>query len=176
LLCQSLAKPAAAYIKPRVMARQTHLRRHLDQSRHTAIAGGSESARIDASQARSQGRGAQGRVIAMADIPKRMKRMLRDYAGKAHEAELRQALAPLADAFKRWEGGALDSFDLKDLIHHFHQGPAREIYLRNATNYLDPPVAYAIATGLVDRATVPPELLAHLARDIEFYQDQETES
>jgi hypothetical protein len=35
------------------------------------------------------------------DIPKRVKRLLREYASAAHEKELRRALLPLADAFKR---------------------------------------------------------------------------
>jgi hypothetical protein len=109
---------------------------------------------------------------AMAEIPKRLKRLLREYAGKAHEAELREALAPIAEAFKRWERGEIDSFDLKDLIHQFHQGPAREIYLRYYDRAPEPPVAYAIVSGLIDRATVPAELLNHLARLITRYEDE----
>jgi len=108
----------------------------------------------------------------MAEIPKRLKRLLREYAAKAHQAELRGALAPLADAFKCWERSGIDSFDLKDLIHRFHQGPAREIYLRYDTRHLDTPVAHAIVSGLIDRATVPAELLDYLARAIKFCEDQ----
>jgi hypothetical protein len=59
----------------------------------------------------------------MAEISKRLKRLLHEYGGKAHEAELREALVPLAEAFKRWERGEIDSFELKDMIHRFHQGP-----------------------------------------------------
>ena len=58
----------------------------------------------------------------MGDIPKRVKRLLREYASAAHEEELRRALLPLAEAFKRWEHGDLDSGELSDLIHRFHQG------------------------------------------------------
>ncbi|MBV8169038.1 MAG: hypothetical protein JO021_19745, partial [Alphaproteobacteria bacterium] len=50
----------------------------------------------------------------MAAIPKRIKRMLRECAGKAHDEELRRALLPLADAFKRWERNELQSYDLKE--------------------------------------------------------------
>lgn len=111
----------------------------------------------------------------MAEIPKRIKRLLREYAAVAHEAELRQALVPLADAFKGWEQGNLDSFELKDLIHQFHHGPARDIYVRYATNYLALPVGHAIATGVLDRAAVPAELLDHLAGLLEFYKDERAE-
>jgi len=66
----------------------------------------------------------------MADIPKRVKRLLRECAAAAHEEELRRALLPIAEAFKRWEQGELGSGDLSELIHRFHQGPARDLYLR----------------------------------------------
>lgn len=109
----------------------------------------------------------------MADIPKRLKRLLREFAERAHEAELREALKPLAEAFKRWERNELDSFELSDLIHRFHQGPAREVHVRYATSisHLALPVAHAIVSGPLDRATVPPELLDHLAREIYFYEE-----
>jgi hypothetical protein len=38
----------------------------------------------------------------MADAPKRIKRLLREYAGAAHEEELRRALLPVSEAFGRW--------------------------------------------------------------------------
>jgi len=45
----------------------------------------------------------------MADTPKRIKRLLREQGGRAHEEELRRALVPVAEAFKRWEHGELGS-------------------------------------------------------------------
>jgi hypothetical protein len=109
----------------------------------------------------------------MRDVPKRLKRLLREYAGRAHEAELHQALVPLADAFKRWERGELDSFELNELIHRFHQGPSREIYVRYVSRDFEPALAHAIATGLIDRTAVPAELLDHLARLIEWLEERE---
>src|SRR5919197_5865455 len=41
--------------------------------------------------------------LGMVDIPKRVKRLLRECAAAAHEEELRRALVPIAEAFKRWE-------------------------------------------------------------------------
>ena len=108
----------------------------------------------------------------VGDIPKRVKRLLRKYASAAHEEELRRALLPLAEAFKRWEHGGLDSGALSDLIHRFHQGPARELFLRYNTSNLVAPVAYAIAAGIVDRTAVPGELLEHLTGMIEFYEKE----
>jgi hypothetical protein len=111
----------------------------------------------------------------MADTPKRIKRLLREHAGEAHEEELRRALMPVAAAFKRWERGALGSGELSETIHRVHQGPARELFVRYNTPHLKMAVAYAITVGVLDRQTIPAELLDHLARALEFYEsDQAT--
>ena len=57
----------------------------------------------------------------MAETPKRIKRLLREYAAVAHEEELRRALLPVAEAFRRWEGKELDSGELSEIIHKFHK-------------------------------------------------------
>ena len=105
-------------------------------------------------------------------IPKPVKRLLREYASAAHEEELRRALLPLAEAFERWERGGFDSGELSDLIHRFHQGPARELFLRYNTSNLAAPVAYAIAAGIVDRTAVPGELLEHFTGMIKLYEKE----
>ena len=112
----------------------------------------------------------------MTDTPKRIKRLLREHAGLAHEEELRRALVPGAEAFKRWEQGYLSSGDLSDIIHRFHQGPARELFARYNHPYLDMAVAYAITVGVLDRQTIPAELLDHLARALAFYESQQATS
>jgi hypothetical protein len=112
----------------------------------------------------------------MADTPKRIKRLLREQAGRAHEEELRRALVPVAEAFKRWEHGDLGSGELSDIIHHFHQGPARELFGRYNNPYMDLAVAYAITVGVLDRQTIPAELLDHLARALAFCESQQATS
>ncbi len=54
-------------------------------------------------------------------------------------------MLPLAEAFKRWQRGELDSYALQDMIHSFDRGPAREIYSRydRRTGYQDAHVARA---------------------------------
>ena len=94
--------------------------------------------------------------------PKRLRREMRQLATKAEEAELRAALQPLADDFKRWEAGAIDSFDLKALIHDFHQGLGREIYLRYDTPDPEILVANAVASGTLNPETISPAIMAEL--------------
>lgn len=109
----------------------------------------------------------------MADTPKRIKRLLREHAREAHEEELRRALVPVAEAFKRWERGELGSGELSEIIHRFHQGPSRELFVRYNTPYLEMAVAYAIAAGVLDRQKIPTELRDHLARALEFYESEQ---
>jgi len=112
----------------------------------------------------------------MTDTPKRIKRLLREYAAVAHEEELRRALLPVAEAFKRWERQELDSGELSAIIHTFHQGPARDLWVRYNTTHLDMAVALAITTGLLSRDAVPAELLDHLAGPMRFYEEEQASS
>jgi hypothetical protein len=109
----------------------------------------------------------------MADAPKRIKRLLREYAEAAHEEELRRALLPVSEGFKRWERGKLGSGELSEIIHQFHQGPARELWVRYNTPYLEMVVAFAITTGVLGRNTIPGELLEHLAGAMRFYEEDQ---
>jgi hypothetical protein len=110
----------------------------------------------------------------MADTPKRIKRLLREYAAAAHEEELRRRLLPISEAFRRWERRELDSGELSELIHRFHRGPARDLWVRYNTPYLEMVVAFAITTGVLGRETIPAELLEHLAGAVRFYEEQAT--
>src|SRR6266508_4958028 len=109
----------------------------------------------------------------MTEMPKRLKRLLRTWAGEAHEEELRRALVPLAEAFDRWKRGDIASSEFSNLIHKFHQGQPRELFVKYNTNHLEAPVAHAIVTGVLDKDKIPPELLEHLAASIKFYADRE---
>jgi len=103
------------------------------------------------------------------DPPKRIRQLLREFAAKAHEEELRRALTPLAHAFERWSRGEVDCFDLSDLIHAFHQGASRDLFVRYTRRPHDPAVTYAIATGILNRQEVPEDLLEYLPTALEFY-------
>jgi len=109
----------------------------------------------------------------MADTPKRIKRLLREYAAVAHEEELRRALLPISEAFRRWERGEPGSGELTEIIHRFHQGPARDLWVRYNTPNLEMVVAFAITTGVLDRGTLPAELLEHLGGAMRFYEEEQ---
>ncbi len=110
----------------------------------------------------------------MRELPKSLLRQIQKLAAQAHENELRRVLLPLADSFERWKAGQLETAKLVDLVHDFHQGPARELFVRYNSKPVEASVAYAIAHGVLDRRTVPVDVLKELAQSIEFYEERES--
>ena len=106
----------------------------------------------------------------MQDISRQMKRLVRKFAGIAHDRELSAALLELRSHFDRWQRGEIMAADLNELVHQFHQGRSRHIWAKYATNHSEPALASAVATGLLKKEELPEELLTHLARAIEFYE------
>ena len=112
----------------------------------------------------------------MQDVPKKTKRLVREWAGVAHDRDLRNALSELRAHFDRWERGEIDSFELNDLVHRYHEGPSRDIWKRYATNHLEPAVAAAAVDGVLRKEELPKELVQHIAGWIEFYEREFSET
>ncbi len=112
----------------------------------------------------------------MDPTPKRIKRLVREFAGIAHERELDLALRDLHADFERWERRELTAFELNDRIHQFYQGPSRRIWAKYDTGHLEPALASAIALSIVREDELPRELLEHLGRLIEFFEADESGS
>jgi hypothetical protein len=82
---------------------------------------------------------------------------------------------PCSPSRRRLGGGRdekLGSGELSEIIHRFHQGPARELWIRYNTPHLEMAVAFAITTGVLGRETIPAELLEHLAGALRFYEEE----
>ncbi len=107
---------------------------------------------------------------------KRVRRALRELAGAGHEAALRQALKPVADALDRMRRGEISPVEVSEIIHEFHQGAARWIWASHAS--LDPAqlVARGVASGVLPRERVPADILAALEPKILVYQDDGRDS
>lgn len=106
----------------------------------------------------------------MQEVPKRIRRLVREWAGIAHDRELRKTLSELRGQFDRWERGEIDSFELNELVHRFHQDTAREIWKRYATTHLEAAVASAVAAGVLRKEELPAELVQQIAGLVEFYE------
>ena len=101
---------------------------------------------------------------------KAIRRTRLELADQAYEEELRRALAPLAEAFERWKVGAASGVEISDLIHEFHEGPSRQ--LRGTYTALKPGalVARAVALAVLERKSLPPEVAASPADQIETFE------
>lgn len=108
----------------------------------------------------------------MAELPNRLKRALHQVAGKAYEEELRRELLPLAAKFDQWKARQVNSSDLAKSLNDFSQGPGRELFKKYDGGTMVMAVSRAIATGIVDRAHVPTELLEHLREPIELFASE----
>jgi hypothetical protein len=104
------------------------------------------------------------------------KRALRELAGTAHEEALRRALRPVGEAFARWNRGELSSVALGELMHEFHQGPARQLWVTYHRATLEISVAQAILDGLLDRQTIAPDVLESLGRALAFCESKNRET
>lgn len=107
----------------------------------------------------------------MAEIPKSLRRELREVARRAYDAELSQALAPLADAFDAWRTGKLSPAKLVEQIHDFHDGVNRQIWKRFTYHSEVSAVSHAIASRALDRTAVSPRLLEYLESGIQLHQE-----
>ena len=97
------------------------------------------------------------------ELPRTIKKTLRSLVGLAHETELARALDRLYGDFRRWKAGEIDSFELSDRIHKFHDGPNRDVYRRYTSNLdLRFLVGYALEEGLLNKQAVPKEIWPYL--------------
>ena len=105
----------------------------------------------------------------MKEYTKSIRRELRTLNGLAHERYLDRALGELQQQFARWESKEIDGFELKEAIHQFHNGPARDLYVYfgGSQRMNDSRVAKAIAAGVISRTELSKETLDAIANIIE---------
>jgi len=108
----------------------------------------------------------------MQELPKGLKRKLREQSMLAHEEELRRALGPLAERFEQWRQGRVSSGELALVIHDWDRGPQKELFKKYNYGLKDINVAHAIVTGILDEKKVDAALLEYLQRHIAFYREQ----
>jgi hypothetical protein len=104
---------------------------------------------------------------------KAQRRRIRELAVIAYQRELSEQLGQLELEFKRWRSGEIDPFALSERVHHFHQGPARDLYSKYEDSDLEWPVAHAIHRGIIRPDETDAAVLEVLARHLAFLRRQD---
>jgi hypothetical protein len=113
-------------------------------------------------------------IMRMRELPKNIKRQLRDLVGRIYELQLDRALGALAGEFEAWKRKEIDAFELEKRVHQFHQGPARELYVQygSASSLnLELLVAHAVQEQILSKDDIPAEVLPYLENALAFYQE-----
>ncbi len=112
----------------------------------------------------------------MEELPKRVRRQLKELADMAYERELSQELDKLAQGFEQWRQGNLDAFELNDLIHKHHNGPSRELWKQYHYSLPHMQVAYAVSAGILREEEIPEEVWPYIEGMLAFYEHNSEET
>jgi hypothetical protein len=114
-----------------------------------------------------------GTMAATDSFGKAQRKELRRLASLAYERELGAALAALETHFREWHAGSCDVHQLSDMIHQFHNGIARDLFVTYTR--LEPrlAVAQAVARKVLRDDEVPATLREALHTLIAFYEESE---
>lgn len=99
----------------------------------------------------------------MNRVSKKPSRLLREHRDRAWEAENRIALGALANKVDQWREGKLTTDELDHAVHKYHDGIGREIWKRYAMGEPELALARAILVGVIERDSLPPEVLEHIS-------------
>jgi hypothetical protein len=105
--------------------------------------------------------------------PKKIKKLIRHYAGVAYEEELKSELRKLHIHFEEWRDEDISSSQLSDLIYAFTKGSSRELFNKYNSSWLDLAVAQAIANGILDQDELPKELVESLSNAVQFVEQRD---
>lgn len=108
----------------------------------------------------------------MDEASKKIKQELERLNNLAYERNIEGELSKLDEAFQRWRGKKLTSFELTEAIHSFHKGPAKELYVQYQGASLNSiRVASAIVDNLIKESEVSPEVMKAIANQIRVLRD-----
>jgi hypothetical protein len=100
--------------------------------------------------------------MAVSRFTKAELRKLRELAAEAHSRELFEALRDLDSLFADWRHKHLDSFQLAEAIHEFHNGQSRQLWKLYVLGDPELSVAQALRTGALRESEVPVALRSKL--------------
>jgi hypothetical protein len=90
---------------------------------------------------------------------KAVRKRMRELVNMAYERELRSELEKLADQFELWKETKIDTFDLAEYVHKYHNGAARELYSRYNDLAPEMILPYALKEGHISDEECPAEIV-----------------
>jgi hypothetical protein len=101
---------------------------------------------------------------AVGGITKRQRKVFRQLMELARTREQASHLRELGAKFDQWREGSITGDDLDLAIHKYHQGPARDVYLRyGPTNGPEVVVGMAVGLGFLSKGDIPDDLWEEVA-------------
>jgi hypothetical protein len=109
----------------------------------------------------------------MDDLPKQIKRQLRELNSKAYQVELSNKLEKLWTQFTDWKAGKIGPWELTEAIHKYHNSTARDLYnLYETSVNLRLNIGRAVALGLLTRDDIPASVWPHVESVVEYYRQE----
>ena len=105
--------------------------------------------------------------------PKAVRKELNTLVSTAYERELDGALGDLYESFRKWKDKQIDSFELNQLIHEFHQKESRELWNMYNDKDEDFIVTRAVRLGVLQPGEISAEAAEaiHMDRLINGYRE-----
>lgn len=107
----------------------------------------------------------------LVQYSKEVYRKMRELSGKAYERELCEEMEKLAEQFQLWRDNQIDTWDLEEAVHKFHNGPARKLYTRYTDLSPEQVLPYALYKGLVAYEELPEEIVDEMKIKAGIYED-----
>lgn len=107
----------------------------------------------------------------MSDFSKSERKRLRALAGLVYETEARTVLSERHASFEKWHLRQIDSSELLQEIHEFHQHQSRELWALYQSMKEDQIVARGLAEGFIEEKQVESSLLSKLQAIVQVYRE-----
>ena len=86
---------------------------------------------------------------------KKQKKKIKELAHLAWQREIDKELNSLSKGFEKWKNKEIDSADLVELIHKFHNGSARQIWVKYNNSNLEEILIFAVASDILKKEEIP---------------------
>ncbi len=99
-------------------------------------------------------------------LTKGHRQQLRELVAGAYAKELALALRELRGTFQRWHSGEINTFDLDNEIHTYHNEVARDLYKKYNYGKPETLVAVAVCDGILSEEELGEDLFSQLSETI----------